>query len=162
MNGSKGNAAFNASEKPERRDTVLNLNTANRMLPLVERVVNDILADRKAIDSLQPELARLDRQKRDLVWQERQRRYRVHAEVAVATAHMDSALEELSDLGLTLLEPDSGRIGFPTMVNDRRAFFSWQPGETALNSWQFADETASRAIPPSWWKVSEASFSGKN
>jgi hypothetical protein len=162
MNGSKGNAAFNASEKPEGRDTVLNLNTANRMLPLVARVVNDILADRKAIEGFQPELARLDRQKRDLVWQERQRRYRVHAEVAVAAAHLESALEELGDLGLTLLDPDLGRIGFPTLVNDRRAFFSWQPGDTTLTSWQFAEETASRPIPPSWWKVSESSFSGKN
>src|SRR4051794_35462084 len=81
MNGSKGNAAFNA-EMPERRDIVFNLNTANRMLPLVQRVVDDILADRKAIRRLEPEQNRLDRQRRDLVWQERQRRYKVHDEVA--------------------------------------------------------------------------------
>src|SRR4051794_11391445 len=88
MNGSKGNAASNASELPDRREIVFNLNTANRMLPLVQRVVDDILTSRKALIKLEPERARLDRQKRDLVWQERQRRYLVHAEVAAVDQHL--------------------------------------------------------------------------
>jgi hypothetical protein len=162
MNGSKGNAAFNASEKPERRDIVLNLNIARRMLPLVQRVVGDILADRQLLDRLQPEQERLDRHKRDLVWQERQRRYQVHEEVACAERHLHAALEELIALGIALLEPEVGRVGFPTLVNDRRAYFSWQPGEETLMSWHFAEESAARPIPASWWKVSEASLSGKN
>jgi hypothetical protein len=161
MNGSKGNAAFNASEKPERSDLILNLNTARRMLPLVKRVVEDILGDRKALVRLQPEIARLDRQKRDLAWQERQRRYRVHDEAAVADKHLQDSLEELHTLGLTLLDGDLGQIGFPTIVNDRRAYFTWQLGQDTLVSWQFEDERASRAIPASWWKVSEASMNEK-
>ena len=162
MNGSKGNAAFNASEMPERRDIVLNLNTARRMLPLVQRVVGDILADRKSLDRLQPEQDRLDRHRRDLVWQERQRRYQVHEEVAQAERHLTAASEELSALGVTVLDPDAGRVGFPTLVNDRRAFFSWKPGQETLTSWHFAEEIADRPIPMSWWKVSEASMSAKN
>src|SRR5271170_7753019 len=129
MNGSKGNAAFNASEKPERRTLVLNLNTAHRMLPLVQRVVGDILANRKALVRIQPEMARLDRQKRDLAWQERQRRYLVHEEAGASDRHLTDALEELDGLGLSILDSDIGRVGFPTLVNDRRAFFTWQPGE---------------------------------
>src|SRR5580704_13989015 len=109
MNGSKGNAAFNASEMPERRDIVLNLNTARRMLPLVQRVVGDILADRKTLDRLQPEQDRLDRHRRDLVWQERQRRYQVHDEVSVIERHLSASLDELGTLGVTMLEPDTGR-----------------------------------------------------
>jgi hypothetical protein len=162
MNGSKGNAAFNTSEKPERRDFVLNLNTARRMLPLVQRVVGDILADRKILDRLQPEQDRLDRHKRELVWQERQRRYQVHEEVNTAERHIQAALEELSSLGISLLEPETGRIGFPTLVNDQRAFFSWQPGEETLASWHFAEETAARPIPASWWKISESSMGATN
>jgi hypothetical protein len=162
MNGSKGNAAFNASEKPERRDIVLNLNTANRMLPLVQRVVDDIVVNQKTIDRLQPEQERLDRHKRDLVWLERQRRYQVHEEINCAEARLQSAFSELRELGLALLDPETGRIGFPTLVNDRQAFFSWQPGEEALRSWHFAEETACRPIPASWWKVPEVSLSGKN
>ena len=162
MNGSKGNAAFDAPEMPEGRDIVLNLNTANRMLPLVQRVVDDILISHKTIDRLQPELDRLDRHKRELVWLERQRRYQVSEEVAAAERKLGEAVEELSELGVALLEASTGRIGFPTLVNDRRAYLSWQPGEARLSSWLFADETTERPIPPSWWKVSEASLSGKN
>jgi hypothetical protein len=162
MNGSKGNAAFNASEMPERRDIVLNLNTANRMLPLVRRVVDDILIDLKAIDRLQPEQDRLDRHKRDLVWVERQRRYQVHEEIAGAERHLQHAIEELQTLGVTLLEADTGRVGFPTLVNDRKAYFSWRPGEEGLSSWHFAEETTCRPIPAAWWKVTDTSLSGKN
>jgi hypothetical protein len=162
MNGSKGNAAFNASEMPERRDIVLNLNTARRMLPLVQRVVDDILADRKVLVRLQPEQDRLDRHKRDLVWQERQRRYQVHEEVGSIERHLSASLDELGALGVTMLEPETGRVGFPTLVNDRRAYFSWQPGEDTLISWHFAEETAERPIPASWWKISEASMSASN
>src|SRR5262245_53694766 len=113
MNGSKGNAAFNASEMPERRDVVLNLNTANRMLPLVQRVADDIIANQKIINRLHPEQERLDRHKRDLVWLERQRRYQVHEEISHAEARLRAAVEELHELGLSLLEADTGRIGFP-------------------------------------------------
>jgi|SRR5579862_4216360 len=162
MNGSKGNAAFNASEMPDGRDAILNLNTACRMLPLVQRVVDDILVGRKALERLAPEQSRLDRHKRDLVWQERQRRYRLQDEAAVTEQRIQHALEELHTLGLAVLEPEIGRVGFPTLVNDRRAYFSWQPGEETLNSWQFADETMSRPIPPQWWKIEESAFSGKN
>ncbi len=162
MNGSKGNAASNASELPDRRDIVFNLNTADRMLPLVQRVVDDILTQRKALVRLGPERARLDRQKRDLVWQERQRRYHVHTEAAAVEHLLEDAVEELHTLGLTLLDAEIGQVGFPTLVNDQRAYFSWQPGEEHLNSWRFADETANRPIPSVWWKVAETALSGKN
>jgi hypothetical protein len=162
MNGSKGNAASNASELPDRRDIVFNLNVAYRMLPLVKRVVDDILIDRKALAAMEPERARLDRQKRDLVWQERQRRYQVHAEVANVEQHLQDALDELRDLGVTVLDQAAGQVGFPTLVNDMRAYFTWQPGEETLISWQFAEETGSRPIPQVWWKVAETSLSGKN
>jgi hypothetical protein len=162
MNGSKGNAAFNASEQPERRDIVLNLNTAHRMLPLVQHIVGDILADQAVLQRLQPEQDRLDRHKRELVWQERQRRYQVHEEVSSAERHLLEAREELDTLGIALLDAEIGRVGFPTLVNDRRAFFSWKPGEETLNTWQFEEETICRPIPASWWKITETSMTGTN
>jgi hypothetical protein len=162
MNGSKGNAAFNASEMPERRDVVLDLNTARRMLPLVQHIASDVINSHRAIARLQPEQDRLDRHKRDLVWQERQRRYQVHEEIQRSETHLRAALDELHELGLALLDADTGRIGFPTLVNDRRAFFTWLPGEETLTSWHFEGESTCRPIPASWWKVSEGSLSGKN
>src|SRR5262249_2401077 len=133
-----------------------------RMLPLVQRVVEDILTDRKTLNRLQPEQERLDRHRRDLVWLERRRRYQIHEEVAAAERHLHAALEELGMLGVALLEPDTGRVGFPTRVNDGQASFSWPPGETTLGWWHFAEETAGRPIPSAWWNVTGNTLAGSN
>lgn len=162
MNGSTGNTASNAPEPPERRDTVMSLVTARRMLPLVERVVRDVLEYQKTLDRLQPEQERLDRHRRDLVWLERQRRYQVREEVLAAEGHLRGALEELHCLGLALLDGDTGRVGFPTIVNDRRAFFCWQPGEEGIRSWHFVEESVCRPIPPAWLKAGDISLLGKS
>src|SRR5438874_12645796 len=102
MNGSTENRAHGASEKPGRRETPLNLPTARSMLPLVERILGDILHDQKNLDKLLPEQNQLDRHRRDLSWPERARRYRLQDEVAGTERHLQDALAELASLGLQL------------------------------------------------------------
>jgi hypothetical protein len=152
MNGSTGNKAFGASEKPEQGDLVLSLSTAQRMLPLVQHIVEDILRNQAALVRLEPEQDRLFRQRRSLAWPERQRRYQIQEEIANAERDLQEAHEEMQDLGLTLLDAEIGRVGFPTLVNDRRAFFSWRPGEESLQSWHFAEESDCRRIPDAWMR----------
>jgi hypothetical protein len=159
MSGTKGFHTPDASDKTERGETNLNLKTVQRMLPLVQQIVDDILASQKSFQNLQPEEETLDRKKRVLAWPERQRRYQVKDELARADLSLQDALAELRDLGLVLLDTDQGRVGFPTVVNNRKAYFSWHAGEDGLHSWQFADEDVSRPIPLTWLK--EISFSGK-
>jgi hypothetical protein len=161
MSGSTENTAYNASDRPERREAAMNLVTARRMLPLVQRIVDDILADNKNLARLQPEQNRLDEQRRDLRWPERQRRYQLREEIVALEGHLRDAIGELHNLSLTLLDATIGRVGFPTIVNDRRAFFSWRPGEEAIRSWHFAEETTCRPIPASWLKVGDISMTGK-
>ena len=45
-----------------------------------------------------------------------------------------------------------GRVGFPTFVNNRRAYFSWQPGEDNILYWNYAGDDHRQAIPVSWLK----------
>jgi hypothetical protein len=150
MNGSTGNKAFGASEKPERGEVFLSLGTAQRMLSLVQRIVEDILENQKALEKLVPEQERLCRQRRQLAWPERQRRYVLQEEITQAERNLEEAREEMQVLGLTVLDAEIGRVGFPTLVNDRRAFFSWRPGEEGLHSWHFAEESVCRPIPSTW------------
>jgi len=159
MSGTKGFHTPDASDKTERGERNLNLKTVQRMLPLVQRIVDDILANQKSLLHLQPEEETLDRKKRVLAWPERQRRYQVKDELAQADLRLQDAIGELRELGLVLLDGGQGRVGFPTVVNDRRAYFSWHAGEDALHSWQFADEDVTRPIPLAWLK--EISYSGK-
>jgi len=146
-----------AAEKP---DAVLNLKTVQKMLPLVEHILSEVLARRRRIDQLAPEQDNLDRFRLDLSWPERQRRYALQEETASHERELSTAMEELTNLGVVLLSPTEGRVGFPTRVNDRAAFFSWQPGDEGLRNWHFAEETTPRPIPQSWLK--EISYTGKS
>src|SRR5262245_42727964 len=160
MNGSNEHKAAGAWEPSERRDVLFNLTTVKRMLPLVRQIVGDVLAGQKSLVALGPELTKLDREKRALDWPARQRRYQLQDQAAAAERALHIAEEELADLGVVLLDARAGRVGSPTMVNNRAAFFSWHPGEDDnLHSWHFAEETATRPIPAAWLK--EISFSGQ-
>jgi hypothetical protein len=162
MNGSTENWAPGASEKSGRRPTALNLVTARRMLPLVERVVNDVLHYRRGLAHLRCEQLRLDHLRRTLAWPERCRRYQVHEEVALAERGLQEALAELASLAVVLLDADVGRVGFPTRVNNREAFFSWQVGEATINHWHFPEDTTRRLIPASWAKVTGTRLTAKS
>ena len=61
MNGSKGYRASDASEKSVENLPILSLTTVQKMLPLVQRILDDYLRSQKAVEALQPEEARLDR-----------------------------------------------------------------------------------------------------
>jgi hypothetical protein len=162
MNGSTENRAQGASEKPGRRQTVLNLATARRMLPLVQRVVGDVMDHWRRLAQLRPEQYRLDRQRRTLAWPERYRRYQIREDVALAERGLQEALAELEALTVVLLDPAVGRVGFPTVVNNREAFFSWQFGEDTLQYWHFREDTARRVIPASWAKSANMRLTAKS
>jgi hypothetical protein len=155
MNGSTENTAYDASEKPSGSDRLINLGTARRMLPLVRRIVEDVLRSQRRLATLQPEQARLDREKRTLAWPARARRYQLREEIAILEQERLQALIELGGLGVALLDLDEGRVGFPTLVNNRHAYFSWRPGEETLNHWHFDGECNRRPIPAAWAKAAD-------
>jgi hypothetical protein len=153
--------ASGAPDKP-RRDKVFNLPTAQRMLPLVRQIIADVMTQQHNLDRLQPEQDRLDRHRRDLAWPERRRRYQVREEVAVAEQAMECAVAELTELGVALLDSETGRVGFPTVVNGQQAYFSWREGEERISTWHFVEESKCRPIPPGWSKIGDISLTGSS
>jgi hypothetical protein len=145
-----------ASEKPERNEVVLSLRTVQKMLPLVQKIAQDVVDAHRDIAQLHPDEARLDRERHSLDWPGRKKRYEVKEAVAKAQKQLDFALAELRELGLVMLDEFDGRVGFPTLVNNRKAYFSWHLGEERLQHWRFADEEVDRPIPAPWLK--ELSF----
>lgn len=150
MSEFKGDTAESASERPDKRELNLSLATARNMLPLVRRIISDIMQAEQCLARLQPEEDRLHQIRKELSWPERCRRYEIKEELASQERCLKDALTEIDVLGLTITDVDAGRVGFPTMVNGRRAYFSWQPGEDKLSHWHFAGETLLRTIPASW------------
>lgn len=146
------NRASEPAGKPRResKEVILDLPTARRMLPLVKHIVQEIVKTQESVDRLAPELARLDRHRRDLVWPERQRRYQVSEELAVAEKSLSHALGELADLGVSLVDANRGVVEFPTKVNGKPAVFTWRLGEESMDSWHYQGEEHNRPIPKDW------------
>ena len=144
------NRASNSAGKPRRKEIPLDLSTARQMLPLVKSIVSDIVTSRLALNKLAPEQERLERHRRDLVWQERQRRYQIGEEIRAAEKSLNAALSELTALGLSLVDDESGEIDFPTKINGRSAAFNWKPGEDAVIHWHYTGEEQRRPIPTDW------------
>ena len=113
MNGSTENRASEASKKGGIHDRILTWTAANRMLPLVQHIVADLLACQQRLATAQPEKERLDRHRRDLSWPERARRYQLDDEISGDEQSLRTAYGELDGLGIALLDYDSGRVGFP-------------------------------------------------
>src|SRR5262245_37177793 len=116
MNGSTEHRASNADEKMGRPQVVFNLGTARRLVPLLRRIVGDILLGLRSLEQLGLEQEALDRQKRTLDWPQRQRRYQVHEDYALAQRDLQDALAELEVLSVTLVDPLEGQVGLPTVV----------------------------------------------
>ncbi len=160
MNGSTENTAHGAPDTPERREVLINLATARNMLPLVARIVEDVVRSHQILVKLLPQEEQLHRQRRDLTWPERERRYRIQDEISTADRTYQEALTELAGLGVVAVDSTEGRVGFPTMVNSRRALFSWRPGEEDVGYWHFPEEAIRRKIPLSWVNEADMSFAG--
>jgi hypothetical protein len=148
---SKSNRGSSKSIKSRRRTKPLDLPTARRMLPLIERIVNDILRDQKELNRFSFEQEGLDRDRHGLSWPERERRYAVQGEVTRLQSRLDEEVKELDLLGTVLMNRGVGLVGFPTIVNGKPAYFSWQHGENGVLFWHFDGEDTRRPIPPHWF-----------
>ena len=153
MSGSTENRAPRASERSGGRGTVFSWNAASRMLPLVRHIVDDVMECQARLARMQTEKDRLDRQRHRLAWPERARRYQLDEDIAGGERQMRTALGELESLGLTLVDSTKGQVGFPTMVQKQRAFFSWAPGEETLGYWHYTEDGERRPIPANWTQV---------
>lgn len=154
--------AFGSSAKSKRKEINLDLGTARQMLPLVRIIVRDIVSKRAELEKLQPEQDNLERHRHDLVWQERERRYRVQEEIVAVEKALKAAVNELSDLGLALLDLNKGAVAFPTRINGRPAVFSWQPEEDNLSYWSYEEENVRRPIPSDWTPGTPMRLKGKS
>ncbi len=161
MNGFTEHQASGASESAGRRDMILTWATAQDMLPLVGHIVGDIRESHHNLQKLRLEKEGLDQRRRTLAWPDRARRYEVGEEITRQEARLHAACEELHALGLTLIDVETGQVGFPTIVNNRRAFFSWRPGEEGVHFWHFAEDQARRTVPPAWKEPSDKVRAGK-
>jgi hypothetical protein len=113
------------------------LELANRALPLVRRIVDDLVAryaewqgavsrfeyatTRSTAEAPDPDAERLQRQTEALA------------------AEIDEFTRELDDLGVECRSFDSGLVDFPGELDGRPVYFCWMRGESAVAHWHELD-----------------------
>ena len=150
MSRSSQQRPADSSGQSRREVTALDLRTARKMLPLVRSILADIRTYHVRLNELNPEQDRLERNRRTLNWGERDRRYNISEDIRVAETNLSTAVGELGDLGVELVDVEAGAIDFPTRINGRSAAFSWQAGEEAVGFWHYKGEGTRRPIPADW------------
>jgi hypothetical protein len=105
------------------------LEQANRTLPLVRRVVGDIV-DAYAVfahlqirrQELQGELSEDDA-------------FIMDAEVDAAAVKLNRLMSELGQIGCELKDPQIGLIDFPAIYSGREVLLCWKAGEDDIEFW---------------------------
>lgn len=125
--------------RPRRRPTreepkkFFTLEHANRTLPLVRRIVEDVVAQYQVV---------VDAQRRSHELPEKatpeQRRIAEDASHA-AVEKLRSLAEELADIGCELKDWATGLIDFPSIREGREVYLCWRLGEPAVAYWHELD-----------------------
>jgi hypothetical protein len=116
---------------------------ANRALPLVRRIVADLVSHVRHWEAAvrEVELASHDNvlENEDSVrWQRETQR---------VAAEIDGCVRELAELGVEVRGLDVGLVDFPGTLDGRDVYFCWQLGESAVAHWHARDEGFSNRQP---------------
>ncbi|MDJ0522128.1 MAG: DUF2203 domain-containing protein [Planctomycetota bacterium] len=119
---------------------------ANRMLPLVSRIAEDIVATyadvNRALQAFEAEKARAEAdESRQDVLRERDE------EVAAVLDRFQGLIEEIEALGGTVKDYESGMIDFYGEVDGEIVYLCWQRGEDEISHWHRLEEGYGRRRP---------------
>lgn len=115
---------------------------AQRSLPLVRRILTDLVA-------AQARRAFLARQPAGLGSE----RFARADEIASLDRRLSETREEIARLGARVLDSARGVVGFPTLVNGGLAYLVYRVEDTDLRDWRFIDQPRLRPIPAEWLGV---------
>jgi hypothetical protein len=112
---------------------------ANRALPLVKRIVSDIVHQYRVVEDLQQRLSMVSRDRRrpsnDLYSEELAQS---QAEFEAEESKLTTYVEELRRLGVELKGPD-GLCDFCSIMDGREVFLCWRLGEPEVMYWHELD-----------------------
>ena len=110
---------------------------ANRALPLVRRIVEDVVKGyarwREKVQEFEIATATRRADQTD------PNADRLQQEVMALAEEVHGSMAELEQLGVELKEPQMGLVDFPARVEGRPAYLCWRLGEPAVQYWHERD-----------------------
>lgn len=120
-----------ATESNERENRkYFSVEEANRSLPYVRRVIEDVRATYQRAVALQQ---KLDRPMPTELLEA------VQADYEVAVDDLNRFVDELHQMGVELKDYELGLIDFPAKSGDREVYLCWRRGEDQINAWHEVD-----------------------
>jgi hypothetical protein len=108
---------------------------ANRALPLVRRIVQDIVDEyarwQDMVKSLDVLAASSARGNAEIA--------RLQQDIQQAARTIDGYVRELTELGIEMKGLDVGLVDFPGEIGGRRVYLCWRLGEPAVSHWHELD-----------------------
>jgi hypothetical protein len=131
-----------APAKPlaERHRKYFSVEEANRCLPLVRAIMEDLVRQSRRVDGLQQRLERVLRERRrpadDLYSEELAQ---TQSELEVEEEKLQDYSDELKNLGVELKSDEDGLCDFRSMMNGREVYLCWRLGESEVMFWHELD-----------------------
>ena len=110
---------------------------ANRTLPLVRRIVEDVVSQyRRWQDRVRElEIVNVGRSETNPV----PRADELEREIHALAVEIDGFARELAQLGIQLKDHSLGLVDFPGLVDGREVFLCWRVGEPEVRFWHDKD-----------------------
>jgi hypothetical protein len=131
-----------APAKPaaEKHQKYFSVEEANRSLPLVRAIVQDIVRQSRRVESLQERIERVTREPRrrldDLYSEELAQ---TQSELELEEEKLQSYSDELKNLGVELKGVEDGLCDFRSIMNGREVYLCWRLGEPEVMFWHELD-----------------------
>jgi hypothetical protein len=126
--------------------TLFTVEQANRTLPLVRRIVEDIVREHRRWQEKILELELVASTAASVVGAERpagtppdERVGAIERDAMTIARDIDAFERELEGLGIVLKDRRLGLIDFPGELDGRRVWFCWRLGEPAVQYWHDLD-----------------------
>lgn len=118
---------------------------ANRALPLVRRIVGDVVA---LVRRWEEAVRQVDLASHDNVLENPEAEH-WQREAQRLAADVEACVGELAELGIELRAFDTGLVDFPGSLDGRDVYFCWMLGEPAVSHWHDRDAgfTGRQPIP---------------
>lgn len=129
---------------------VFDLPAARLMLPLVRRVLSDVVEQTAQMAHANLQITRIrsgncnDRKRQEQLFD-------LGQEVRTLQSSLSNCIDELRGLGVILSDAALGIAGFPTIVNGSLAYLVVRHEDDDLRFWRYCDQPKLRPIPESWY-----------
>ncbi len=117
------------SVQPSRPPRRFTLEQANRALPLVKRIVGDIVSTHVKFLTIQEQIEKAGAKDQPIL----------QRDLEVATNHLEDYVDELSEIGCELKDYQSGLIDFTGRHKGRDICLCWKLGEETITHWHETD-----------------------